>query len=106
MQNQAEIGMPDEGKEAIRTIPCPFHQDRLIVAAHLGLDEGATLTHDAYLESVLLQELTISLPARLQRLIRVVKQVDVARHSGRADHFVERGAAGDVALARGYPVVG
>jgi hypothetical protein len=72
---------------------------------HLRLDKERPLSEDSNLEASALQEPSVSLPAELEGLFGVVKQIDVSRDPRRVEERVQRGSAGDVAFARGDAVL-
>jgi len=76
------------------------------VLADLGLDERRALADHSDGKAVLLEQISICLPAHLERLVGVVEEIDVARGAGGGHQLVQGHPAGDVALAGGDPVIG
>jgi hypothetical protein len=78
----------------------------LAVLADFGFDEPAALPDDTEVEAVRLQHEAVGVPTRLQRVLGVVEQVDVHRHPGRGEQFVQGRGTRDVAFTGGDPVIG
>ena len=55
-------------------------------------------------ESGALESAAVGVPGRRDGLLRVVKQIDVARYAGRPDQLVQGHGARHVALARRDPI--
>jgi hypothetical protein len=79
VQGKAQIRMAYEGEETKRAVARPLHQHGLTALADLGLDEGRAFTDDHDRETPILEKMPIRRPARLQRLVGIVKEIDVAR---------------------------
>src|SRR6266571_4694418 len=99
MQGQAQLVVAQEREETICAVPRPLHPDRILVTHHLRFDERWALPHRPHAEAVLLEQAPVGNPARLQRLLGVVEEIDVAGYPGSRHQLVEGHASGDIALA-------
>jgi hypothetical protein len=99
VEHEAELLVRHQRKEAERAFARPLHPHRLASPPHLGFDvPGALLLH-ADREPVPLEQRAVLTPARGDRGLGVVKEVEIPRQARRAEQLVERCRSGDVALA-------
>jgi hypothetical protein len=105
MQNEPEVGMLDERKEAKRAVAHPLHHHTVTPTANHGLDERGPLPQHVHLEPAFRQEPQIGCPRGGECFAGVMKEVDVAGGAGRANQLVQRDAPSDIALALGYPIL-
>ncbi|MEO6027298.1 MAG: hypothetical protein ABIR79_10580 [Candidatus Binatia bacterium] len=97
--------MLDEWVKAIGTIPCPFDQYRIDALGHPGLYERRTFSDHGDGESRVDEQRPVAFPARAERFIGIVKEVDVARESRRRQELVQRDTDGNVALTGRDPAL-
>jgi hypothetical protein len=68
------------------------------------LDKATELAEDINLKTARLEERSVSLPRRVQRLVGVMEEIDVARSALRSQCLIQGYATRDIALAGFDPV--
>ena len=104
VQRETELRMCDERKEAERAVVCPLQDDRLPLAPHDRFDERRPLANDLDLVTSVEQCRTIDIPCSSQGRSRVVKEIEILRDPWCVEDRIQRGATGDIALARRNPL--
>ena len=99
MQGEPEFRMGHQREEPVGAVARPLQQHPVVTEADLGLDESRAFTEHADGIPALLERDAVALPGGRERLFRVVEDIEIAREPRSPDQFVQRGSAGEVALA-------
>lgn len=105
MEDKPEHVVTEERKEAEGAVARPFQTHALAARNDLRLDESRALPGHVHCEPLGLEQPPVRVPARDQRLVGVVEEIDVRGATQGRNQLVERHAAGDAALARGDAVL-
>ncbi len=62
VEDEAELGMLDQGKEAESAVEAPLHPDSFAAQEHVCFNEGGELAHRHYLPAGFLEEGAVGLP--------------------------------------------